>query len=399
MAGAKNNLPTKVLVVDNDPASTKNVENILAKHDVSVMGANNRENAIYLFNQNKFALVMLAMAIDDIPGTTLIQKWRNHETESKRDTAYIVMTGQQVKSTDEQLIRELGDIFTIAKPFKEPVLLGILARAMQAFDNHAALSDVEKKVISPLLRQEKFDKAVELARSTLEPKGVKGKQMAVCVYDQAKKYDMGLNLSTTLHQEDEKNLRYVNDIGRFNMLLGNLDEATTWFEKADSLAPDNLMRLEDMAALYLAQQDPDKTVDKYREILRLNPEDKDRKFDMYERLQNAGFEQHARDFCKETSTPMDLIRHFNNKGVIFAKKAEYEAAIAEYRKAEKLIPGNKELYRIMYNEALAHINLKTKEHLEQAKELLEACLKIKPDYAKASEKLTLVEGYLDPKTA
>ena len=142
MAGAKNNLPTKVLVVDNDPASTKNVENILAKHDVSVMGANNRENAIYLFNQNKFALVMLAMAIDDIPGTTLIQKWRNHETESKRDTAYIVMTGQQVKSTDEQLIRELGDIFTIAKPFKEPVLLGILARAMQAFDNHAALSDV-----------------------------------------------------------------------------------------------------------------------------------------------------------------------------------------------------------------------------------------------------------------
>ena len=36
---------------------------------------------------------------------------------------------------------------------------------------------------------------------------------------------------------------------------------------------------------------------------------------------------------------------------------------------------------------------------EQAKELLEACLKIKPDYAKASEKLTLVEGYLDPKTA
>ena len=50
------------------------------------------------------------------------------------------------------------------------------------------------------------------------------------------------------------------------------------------------------------------------------------KCQVYQELFDGGFEEHARDLCKNTSTPLELIRHFNNKGVMLSKEKEFEAA-------------------------------------------------------------------------
>ncbi|MEZ4744245.1 MAG: response regulator [Bdellovibrionota bacterium] len=387
-------MPQKVLLVDDDPGDLKTLENILKSQNINAVTANDWSTALYQFNQQKFDLAIIELDLDDLLGTALIQKWRDHDVVSKRDCAYIVSIGMQRTSGDEALISEIGDIAKLAKPFKTPAVLGAMAKAMAMAKQRSQLSQIKSQLIDPLLRQKKFDKASEIASKKLLSIGNKGKHLAVKVYEEAGALDKALQVASELAKAEPQNMAYLNEVGRLNMLLGNLDAAKKAFEVADKAAPMNIARLNDMASLYLELKEPENSVNTFRQILNLTPEDKEIKFDMYQRLMQAGFDKHAQDFCKETSTPIELIRHFNNKGVIYSKDNDYISAIDEYKKALDLIPQAKEIYRIKYNMAIAHINLKYVDHIMTAHELLQECLELNPEFEKAREKLKVTEKYL-----
>ena len=115
---------------------------------------------------------------------------------------------------------------------------------------------------------------------------------------------------------------------------------------------------------------------------------------MYQQLMAFGYDDFALKFSRETSTPAELIQHYNNKGVFFSKNGDFINAIDEYAKALKLMPKSTEIYRIKYNMALAHINLKNYDHVVLATSLLEECLAVNPEFDKAQEKLTLASANL-----
>ena len=388
------NLPQKILVADNDEVLLNQLEHGLAAQKITVVKAKNWENALYLFNNNKIDLAVVELELQGLPGTVLVQKWRNHEMQAKRDIPFIISSGRQRKAEDDALIAELEDVPIINKPITAPVLLGIMAAALKKNTLRVQLSEINQKVLSPLLKAQKYEKAVEIGKAQLEPLGPSGKFQSAILHDLAKKPEDALHLLTLLSQDDPKNLRYINEIGRINLGLGRLDAAKAAFEKADKAAPFNLSRMQEMARMYLKMNLPEETLKKFEQILSVSPDQPDMKFDMYEELLKAGFEEHAVAFCKKTSTPKELVRHFNNKGVLLAKETAYEKALEEYQKAMRLVPGSKEVYRILYNMAISHINLKSQPHIQEAHRLLEECIKLSPDYEKAKEKLALTEKYL-----
>ncbi len=396
---ANENMPTKVLIVDDDPGDLKALENILSAQKITVVSAKDWSSAIYQFNNQKIDLVIVELELTDLPGTALAQKWRNHEVEHKRACAVIITTGNNRSAGDEGLIAEVGDVVTLSKPFKPPLVVGALGQAMQLASQRERLAQFKSKLIDPFLQQKKFDKAVAVAMDKLMPIGPKGKYAACKVLEEAGEIQKALQVLTQLADADPKNMAYLNDIGRLNLQLGNMEAAKKAYERADEVAPHNIQRLNEMAAMYLNLKEPDNSVNRLREILKLTPEDTGTKFEMYQKLVDAGYEEHAQNFCKETSTPMELIRHFNNKGVLYSKGNDFVAAIDEYKKALRLIPKSKEIFRIKYNMAIAHINLKQYDHIVTADELLEECLALNPAFEKAKEKLAVTKKYLAKKPA
>lgn len=394
MSSKKNNLPDKILIVDDDPSDISLLQKILAPQQIKVVTAKDWSTALYQYNQHRIDLAIVELELTEMSGSVMISKWRNHEMEGKRNAGFVITTTKNRTNENLSLIKEMGDISILTKPFKVGEVLNALSKAMAMKAQREKFIEVEEKFIKPFMRQGKLDKAKVIAEEKLMHLGPRGQLLASSVFEQTGDLEKALVVITGLAKEDPSNMRYLNEMARLYMLMGRVDEAQKCYEKADKIAPDNLNRLHDMATMYMQQQEPNQAIEKYKKILKLSPEDTDSKYNMYQKLLNAGFEKHAQQFCSETSTPMELIRHFNNKGVVYSKKDDYTSAIDEYKKAMRLIPGSKHVYKIMYNMAIAHINLKNYDHIAKANEILKEVLELAPDFEKAQDKLKLTEGYL-----
>ncbi len=393
------NLPNKILIVDNDQAVVNTVANICAKYEITVVSALNWENAMFQFNQHKFDVAIVQLNLEHMAGPVLLNKWRIHDVVSKRECVFILSIGAPQTPEENNVATELGDTTWVFKPIKAPNLVSLLGKVMVAKSQREQITKVRDKLVKPLLDKNDVAGVQAIANEKLPGMGIRGRELAGEVLELVKDLPGALDQFTQLHDLQPLNMRYVNEMGRLNLLMGNLEKAQKAFEEADQIAPNNVERLKNMAMMYLQMQNPDKCVEKFKHAMSIDPSLKEERFDMFDSLQAAGYDKHAMELCQATTEPLELIRHYNNKGVLFSKSEDYVAAINEYQKARKLIPGSKQLYRILYNEGLAHINLKKPEHLEKAKEVLRECLKLNPKFDKAIEKLANLEKRTAPKAA
>ena len=102
-------------------------------------------------------------------------------------------------------------------------------------------------------------------------------------------------------------------------------------------------------------------------------------------------------FGKETAKPMEIVRHYNNKGVMLSKDGNVAQALIEYNRALRFYPQFKENFRIYYNVALAHLQIKTKEAYLEAQRQLKHCLELSPEFDKAKKTLEQVDAALNKK--
>ena len=391
----KSHLPSKILVVDGDGAITNTVTSICAKHQIDVTAAQTWQNALYHFNNARYETCLVELDLSEMKGPTLLQKWRHHEIESKRGSGFILMLGKPQTAAHNALAHEIGDTIFMQKPIKEPILLSLLAKIYALKRQAEKIEEIKDKLITPLLEKGDVESLKTLATGKLKQMGVRGKELAAKVLCDVKEIEKAIFAYKDLHTQLPSNMFYVNEIGRLELSQGNLDKAKEAYEKADKIAPENVSRLKEMARMYLMLEEPKKGVDKYEEILAIDPDEPEKKYDMFEELQSFGYDKHAMELCRKTTAPLELIRYYNNKGVLLSKSQDFSGAISQYETAKKLIPSAKELYLILFNEAIAHMNLKDEKHMEKAFQLLTQCVKMKPDYEKAREKMKLLEkrGY------
>jgi tetratricopeptide (TPR) repeat protein len=388
----------KLLVVDNDLGVIKSVENLLVRQNFNVMKATDWNSAMYLFNNNRFDAVIVASKLEGMPGALLVQRWRNHETEDRRVTACVVALDQTTTKEELALLEELGGVATIQKPYTLPALLSAIAKASEKRKQRIRLNEATAE-IEPLLQKKNYEVAAEMARTNLEPQGEEGKFSSALVHEKAGYADRALMLLKENAEVNPSNMKYPNEAGRILLTQGRLDEAQEAYEKADRIAPHHLERLHNMAVMYLKQQQPDLGVEKFQEIMQLAVDQPEAKYEMYDQLVAHGFTKHAQEFCRDTSTPQELVRHYNNRGVVFARSGEFDQAIEEYAKAVRLIPGHKDLYKIYYNLALAHLSKKSRGDIQIAREHLRKSLELNKKYDKAQEKLDAIEKQTAAKSA
>jgi tetratricopeptide (TPR) repeat protein len=191
----------------------------------------------------------------------------------------------------------------------------------------------------------------------------------------------------------------LNAKGRLLLRLGRNADAKACFVKADELAPQNIERLNELATAYLHLKDPDNAVRRFKNVLDLNPDKPDLKFEMFSKLYEHGYDDHAVNFGKQTAKPMEIVRHYNNKGVMLSKDGQVEQALTEYNRALRFFPQFKENYRIYFNIALAYLQMKKRESYVEAQKHLKKCLELSPEFDKAKRTLEQVEAALGGKKA
>ncbi|MGE0172800.1 MAG: tetratricopeptide repeat protein [Oligoflexales bacterium] len=388
------NLPNKILIIDDDVTVAGAIKEPLEKqHEIKVLAANELETGMYMFNQNRFDVVLVEANFEPNPGLVIIQKWRKHEVEEKRQTGFILMVDQKWSSNQEKLQKELRDIEVIMKPFTIIQLLPVLARAKANKLRNMKYNELRENALA-LTRHNKLDKAMESIKKQLPELGSRGLEMMAEMYEDQKKYDQALEVVDKLVATDKENITFLNMKGKILLKLGKAEEALKIMEQADKSAAGNIERINNMIMGYLHMNEPDKSIAKMKELIKFSPEDPEVKFDMFAKLHEFGFDKHAENFCRETTAPLEVIRHFNNKGVALARGGKVREAILEYERSLRYYPTFKENYRIYYNIALAHATLKTRGSLEAALAEIEKCLQMKPGFDKAVKTRETILGIL-----
>ncbi len=381
------NLPTKILIIDDDPSVGMALENALARHKIAVVKASDLETGMYKFNNERFEVVIVELEFGPLPGLALIQKWRAHEVMEKRNTGFIVATSSQRSAGQDNLTKELSDIEIVAKPIKDIQLLSILAKALNNKKTCQIFSETKTRVIDPHLKQGNIKKAADKAISMIPEVGNKAERLLLNIYEDASQWQECLDTTVKMLAATPNDINLIGTAGRMHMKLGKFNEAKPYLEKADQLAPQNIERLNELASMYLKTKDPVKSVGVFKELIKLNPESPDYKFDAFKMLYDAGFDEQAVSFGKEVAKPMEIVRHYNNKGVMLSKDGKVAEALIEYKRALMFYPKFKDNFRIYYNMALAHMTLKTPDDLLQAKTFFTKALELDPTFDKAKAAL------------
>src|SRR5688572_11657478 len=101
MSQPTQNLPAKVLVVDDDPSVSLSLEDPLSRYSIKVEKATTLETALYLFNTQRYDVALVEMEFGPLPGLALVQKWRAHEVIDKRTTAIVITSGNKVSDSNQ----------------------------------------------------------------------------------------------------------------------------------------------------------------------------------------------------------------------------------------------------------------------------------------------------------
>jgi tetratricopeptide (TPR) repeat protein len=391
-----NNLPNKVLIIDSDHSIAAPIASRLKQTGVEVIVATDLNSAQYRFNNEFFRVVLITLTFPEIDGLSLIQKWRDHEIKEKTLSSFVLLTASSLRPEQQSLLNELGGIFIHSKPLEFGSTIKVLQLAYGAFmkaTNNNKIKEViedtlSKGFISP-------EQALTKIKSEQERLGDAYYELAFNVYTQLDHWEEALDFLSTIPQDKIDPLKKLNLMSKCFMKLGRWEEAKLALRSAEQQAPNHIERLQSLVDIYLNLKDPYNAIQRQKKVLDLTPDDeKDVKFDMFQKLEEHGFDEHAQKFCQETTEPGEVVKHFNNKGVMYAKDQDLDSAITDYKRAISYFPESRDNYLIYYNLALAFVKKKDPELMEKAKMHLETCLTLNPDYPKGEALLNKVNSFL-----
>ena len=340
------------------------------------------KKALEIFESNLFPVVLIEMDSNSTDALAIIQHWRNHTNIEKRATAFILQSAKAISTSNSNLVKELGDVDIVTKPFNQAQMLGIVSRVFGRRQKLFSFHLFRDKILCEYQSTKEFTAPANKVKKSLMEFGPKGIELLCELYELSGNVEIASQLVDAMLVKDMGNPFFLAAKGRLLMQLGQYNDARERFEKANSISPHYLKRLEDMEEVYLRLKQPDKAVTIMKERLTYSISN-DVKFLMAEKLQNFGFEKEAQDFCKQATSPLEVVRYYNNRGVALSKVGNIDEAIKEYQKAIVYFPDSPENARIYFNMALALAKIKTKEKILAAILNLNKCLALAPQFDKA----------------
>jgi tetratricopeptide (TPR) repeat protein len=380
----ESDLPKKILIVDKDPNVATKIVDSFEKIGVQITIAQDFHTAKYRFDKEFYRVVLIAAKFEEHDALDLIQKWRGHEVVEKRHAGFIIMSQYQVSKEKMTLMEELSGVKILPKPLSFGDTLNVVKQCFAYGKDKVKKEKVHKQIVDQF-EEGKLDIEGAIALTYTSKDHLKDAFYPLVV--DLHRVDESLVEAKNILKNAPRNamepLKMFNLKGEVHLMLGEHDEAKACFLKADQLAPRNVERISKLVDTFLELKQPDLAVARQKEILDMNKDDDDMKFDMFKKLEDYGYSEHAIEFCKEISNPLEVVKYFNNKGVSLSKTGNSMEAIKEYKRALQYFSKSKKNYILYYNIALSLLKTKNKKNLKPALESVEKSLKLKSDFEKA----------------
>jgi tetratricopeptide (TPR) repeat protein len=389
-------LPKKLLVVEDEPIGLEALRHGLDHHGVVMKIAPDISSLVYAMNTETYDVALISMELRGGGGMLAAQKIKSYSDPIKAAMGIIMMSSGRARSKeDNNLGNEVGDIEYVQKPLRIPLLVTYLTRALARKEAYLMFEKLREKVINYKDLFPDFDTALQQIKSLLPRLGARGPLLMLELYEKAGKFEEAYEILKGLIAAQPENIQFINMMGSLLLKMGRLEQAREYLEKADQLAPSKIDRMEKMVDMYLKLGDPDKSVEKMGSLISLNPEKPDIKMEMIDKLCDHDYNDHAQSMCKDQVNPIDVVKYYNNKGVMLSKQGEAIRAVENYSRAIKFYPDFKENYRIHFNSAMALYNTKTTDSWRRALKELDRCLQLQPDFEKAIKLYSLIREKMD----
>ena len=382
----------KVLLIDSDISAFKALENKLKQQKIDLYYAGDLQTALYRFEKQYFNVVITDANFPELDGLAIIQKFQSHDSLDKRNFWSLLTISKAITKEQKLLLEELGGISRIQKPFNQASFASMVQKA----HNSQIRRSLAQKVRTSILNQyKKTGDISEALEETSQSKDTLGSEYSHLLIELLEKIseEKALKYIETLPEGAMSPIKQLSLKGDLYLKCGYLEQAREAYEKANEFAPQNLERLKSLVDVYLESKLPEEARKTQQKLIDLSPENPDLKFDFFNQLCEHGYEDIASQFCQEISTPLEVVKFYNNMGVINIKSGDVDTSLEEYNRALSLYPKNPKNYMIHYNIALAHLkNKSAKNRIQTAKEHLEMALSINPKYDKATDLLTRIGG-------
>ncbi len=128
--------PTKILIVDDEPAIRDILSRWLANEGYECVTAANVDEGWKLLTENGISLILLDIMMPEQPGVILLHKIR----EKHLDVAIIMVTSMDAAGFAEETL-ELGAYAYISKPCDQDVIVLNVGSALKRREEIKALKD------------------------------------------------------------------------------------------------------------------------------------------------------------------------------------------------------------------------------------------------------------------
>jgi DNA-binding NtrC family response regulator len=143
-------IPTRVLVIDDDPALRRSLERVLTQNNYEVVGAATAEDARNILDVQTFPVVLLDMVLPDAEGLELQREIKATQAE----TEILVVTAHgSIESAVEAM--RWGAFDYLTKPFHTEELLTRLNKAVERIalerENRALRQQLSQQTVDRIL--------------------------------------------------------------------------------------------------------------------------------------------------------------------------------------------------------------------------------------------------------
>ncbi len=211
-----NNLPKKIMIVDNSPIGIQEVKEFLEKQGIQTLTAPDHASAMYSFNTNKVDVTVIALELQDASGLSLLQKMRESGDDITKKSAGVVMaSGKKERTTAElNLLREFGNIEIIQRPYKGIQLLPYLARAMKQAQIEFNFLNLKRSVVDVHVQAGDYDRAIAEVEKVLPQIGDRGEMMMLELLEKAQIFDKAIQACDRILAKNKNNIVVIGAKGR-----------------------------------------------------------------------------------------------------------------------------------------------------------------------------------------
>ena len=169
---------------------------------------------------------------------------------------------------------------------------------------------------------------------------------------------------------------------------GRRDEAIDVLKSANSISPYNTERIIELGDVYLENEEIDKALATYDDVLDFAPESKDAKKSKGKGLLLAGESTQAISLLKACGSVRELSAVFNTAAILAIRQNKQSQAFTLYRKALGLLTKNDRLSaKVFFNVGLAFL---IENNKEKGLKCFEKALTLDPNFTKARHNINVL---------